>query len=219
MNGLTIRKVTSIAEFESLRHIWDELLTKCADRNIYLTWEWLFTWFKHYGKDKELSLELIEDETKIIGIIPLMSARYKFGPIGFNILENMGSTFPDYGGAILTERKEEAIATFLAYLHDKRMDGNTALVMSQIPKDSQFYYLLWEQSTSFRDSLVLYDKVITTCPYLPLPMTTDEYLRSLHRKRRGNLRRALQSLQQSHNAEFKKHTPDGNLKEEMRLFF
>ncbi|MBA7507578.1 hypothetical protein ES706_06298 [subsurface metagenome] len=219
MSGLAIRKVTNIAEFESLRDVWRGVLAKSGDRNIYLTWEWLFTWFKHYGDDKKLSLTLIEDKTKVIGIIPLMSSRYKFGPLRFNILENIGSTFPDYSGAILTERKEEAITAFLTYLRDEKIDGNIALIISQIPQDSQFLSLLRKQSSSFSDSLILYDKVITTCPYLPLPMSSDEYLNSLRRKRRGNLRRALQSLQKSHNVEFKKHTPGGNLKEEMQLFF
>lgn len=219
MSGLAIKKVTDIAEFESLRDVWGRLLAESGDRNIYLTWEWLFTWFKHYGGDRKLSLTLIEDETKVIGIIPLMSSRYKFGPTRLNILENIGSTFPDYSGAILTERKEEAVTAFLTYLQDEKIDGNTALIISQIPQDSQFLSLLRKQSSSFSDSLILHDRVITTCPYLPLPMTSDEYLHSLRRKRRGNLRRTLQSLQKSYNAEFKKHAPSGNLKEEMQLFF
>ena len=219
MSGLAIKKVTDVAEFQSLRDLWRSLLAKSSDRNIFLTWEWLFTWFKHYGEDKKLSLILIEDETKVVGIIPLMSSRYRVGPLRFDILENIGSTFPDYSGAILTERKEEALTTFLTYLWDEKIDGNTALIISQIPQDSQFLSLLRKQSSSFSDSLILYDKVITTCPHLPLPMTSDEYLHSLRRKRRGNLRRALQSLQKSHNVEFKKHVPDSNLEEEVRLFF
>ena len=219
MGSLTIRVITDSKEFESLRETWDGLLEKSYDNNIYLTWEWLFTWWKHYGEGKKLSILLIEDEGRIIGIAPLMQSRYRKGFIKFDVLENICSTNCDYSGIILTQRKEEAMTTLLAYLGRIISSSNIILRISQILKDSEFLSLLRKQHPPFAKSLILNERVLTTCPYMSLPATWDEYFYSLRRKRRGNLSRALKSLQKDHTVEFEKCAPSNNLRESMQIFF
>ena len=218
MSNLAIRIVTDNKEFESLRETWGRLSAKSGDNNIFLTWEWLSTWWQYYGQGKKLNILLIEDGNGIIGIVPLMLSRYQWGPLKYDILESIGSTSCDYNGAILTGRKEDCIATLLAYLENELVK-NKVLRMTQIPEDSEFLALMREQYPLFSKSLILDERVSATCPYIPLPATWDEYFYSLRRKRRGNLRRALQSLQREHAVEFKKHTYAGDLREQMQGFF
>ena len=82
MNNTTIRVVTETEELESLARVWDSLLPKCRDDNsIYLTHEWLSTWWKHFGERKKLNILLIEKGRQVIGIVPLMKTEYRIGLI------------------------------------------------------------------------------------------------------------------------------------------
>lgn len=204
-SNLTVRMVTDSKEFESMREVWNELLAKSSDNNIYLTWEWLFTWWKCYGENKKLSILLIEEGDRIAGIVPLMQSRYGKGFIKFDVLENISSTDVDYGGIILTERKEESVTALMTYLERIiSSSSNITLRMVQIPEDSEFFILVQKIYPQFSKTLRLDVKTLTACPFIALPATWNEYFSSLSRKRRHNLRRGSKLLQKEHSGEFKK---------------
>ncbi|NJN79108.1 MAG: hypothetical protein HC797_00780 [Anaerolineales bacterium] len=72
-NNISVTRVENIQQFESLREEWNTLLFQCPDRDIFLTWEWLFAWWKNLGQhDNALWLLLIYEADKLIGIAPLM---------------------------------------------------------------------------------------------------------------------------------------------------
>jgi len=207
VSNLVIRKVTDTNEFESLRGIWDELLEKSPDRNIYLTWEWLFTWWNYWAEGKELSILLIEKEGKPIGAAPLMKSQCGKGPLKFSILESIGMPMSDYGGIILTADKadkKEALLALINYLESEIVDYNTVIRLSQIPEDSDAFLLI-KQLCPPLSSLFIGKRVICLSPYIPLTTTWDEYFLSFSRKRRGNLRRALKQLKQKYNVKYEKY--------------
>lgn len=206
---LTVRLVTDTKEFESLRDVWDRLLEKSCDKNIYLTWEWIFTWWRHYGNRKNLNILLIEDESRIVGIIPLMFSRFGKSFIKFDVLKIIGIANADFDGVILTERKEECILSFIEYL-TKVIDNRTVLIFSEIPEDAEFLALMRSHYPTFSKSLIMNESVSTTCPYILLPTTWNEYFKSLRGKRRHNLRYALRSLQKKHAVEFRKFIANNN---------
>ncbi len=218
MSNLTIRTVTGIEEFESLQKTWGGLIARSGDNNVFLTWEWLFTWWQHFGQGKKLNILVIEDGSNVIGIVPLMLSRYQWGPFSYDVLESLGSASCDYHGVILTERKEDCANILLAYLKDELVK-NKFLRMTQIPEDSEFLALIRKRYPPFSKSLVLEEKVSATCPYVALPATWDEYFYSVRRKRRGNLRRSLQSLQNEHAVEWKEQAGAGDLREQIQGFF
>lgn len=217
MSNLVIRKVTAVDEFESLREIWDELLEKSPDRNIYLTWEWLFTWWKHYGAGKGLNILLIQDNSQIIGIVPLMRLKYGIGFLGFNLLENIGAPTCDYGGIILAQKEKEAMLALIDYLKDEMAGGNIILMMNQIREDSQFMTLLRRLYPSVSKSL-LYDEKALASPYVALPATWDEYFSSFSSKTRNTLRRKWRLLKKEHDIQFNKCNTDDNMANSVHAF-
>ena len=60
MSAVQVRRLTD-AEFGALRDDWNALLCRSAADNIFLTWEWLHTWWEHFGSNKNLLLLAIED--------------------------------------------------------------------------------------------------------------------------------------------------------------
>ena len=217
MSNLVIRKVTDASEFESLREVWDELLEKSPDRNIYLTWEWLFTWWKHYGAGKQLNILLIQDDNQTIGIVPLMRSRYKKGLLDFNLLENIGTPTSDYGGIILTQKESEAMLALIGYLKKEMASCDLILRMSQIREDSQFISLLRQLYPTFSNSLICDEREIAS-PYVLLPATWNEYFGSFSSKTRNTLRRKWRSLEKEHDIQFKKCNLDDNIADSVHAF-
>jgi CelD/BcsL family acetyltransferase involved in cellulose biosynthesis len=214
--NLEIRVVTDADEFRSLREPWDSLLVKSSDNNAYLTWEWLFTWWQHYGKGKKLNILVIGDGEQPIGIIPLMQASYGKPPFRIDVLENIGAMDPDYSGAILPERQDECLAVFLSYLEENL--GYSAFRMSRLIEGSEFLTALQELSPLAR-SLSMRLKTMTTSPYIPLPATWDDYLKSLGSKTRNTLYRKLKKLREEHVVEYQRYRPGGALRDKIQYLF
>jgi len=210
---LSIRVVTDPGEFVALRECWNELLQRCEDNNVYLTWEWLFAHWSHYGQGSRLSILLVEDQGRVIGIAPLMCSTYGRWPLRFKVLENISVADTDYSGVILAERKEEAVSALLEYIDEATRRDGVTVRLTQLPQGSRFLELLEKEYPRFSSSLVLDKRVMATCPYLPLPATWDEFFYSVRRKRRNNLRRALRALEKDFEVRFERATGGNDLKE------
>lgn len=217
-NNLKVRVVTDSEEFSSLRETWDALLAKSSDNNAYLTWEWLLTWWKHYGEGKRLNILLIEEGDKIIGIVPLMRVNYGRFPVRLDVLENISSMDPDYSGVILTERKQDCVAALLSYLEERINSGSIIFRLSRIAEDSEFLSLMRKRYPSLSKSLSLYERALASCPYILLPPTWDEYFASFRRKTRYKMRRDLKLLTKEHSIEFRKCGSNDDIRENVNIF-
>src|SRR5438105_559561 len=79
---MSVKLVSSESELESLRDSWREIYHSNANHSPFQTWEWNFTWWKHFGSPGKLRLLLVEEDGKPIGIAPLFhSNRYLGWPL------------------------------------------------------------------------------------------------------------------------------------------
>lgn len=219
MRSATIRVVTERGEFESLAGVWYELIQDVdSDNSIYLTHEWLSTWWKHFGEGKKLNILLIEKQNRVIGIIPLMRTEYRIGLFRVRALETIGSEYCNYVGLVRSGNGEEAITTLIAYLEDELVKNRLVLLLDLVPEDSKVLALLRSGSHLFSNNLASQERVTTLAPYVALPATWDEYYHSLSRNLRKQLRRASHSLQAAHSVQFQECNED-NLKYMLSEFF
>ena len=120
MNTTKIRVVTEAEEFASLKTVWNHLLQRCDTNNsIYLTHEWLSTWWRYFRQGKKLNILLIEQGNQVIGIVPLMKFECKITLLRFHVLETIGSLNCNYIGLIPPEYADDAMTAFLAYLEEE----------------------------------------------------------------------------------------------------
>ena len=219
MSNMTIKVVAESKDFESLAGVWNSLLPKCRDnKSIYLTHEWLSTWWKHFGERKKLNILLIEKGHQVIGIVPLMKTEYRIGLIKFNILETIGSSNCNYVGLIPPENREETIIALLGYLREELVESKLVIRLTLVPEDSVFLHLLRRHRALVSNNLVIKEKITTLAPYIALTANWDEYFGSLSQKKRQNLRRALRSLEKAHSVGFQRYTAD-SLEEGLNKFF
>lgn len=204
-----IRIISESNEFESLSEVWDSLIRKSKDNNpIYLTHEWLLTWWKHFGEGKKLNILLIEKEGQLIGIVPLMRTEYRIGLINIHALETIGSLNCNHICLVRSGKREEAVTAFIAYLEKEFDKGELVLRLTWVPGDCEFLDLLRSRISLHASNLIMQEKVKTLAPYITLPATWDEYSRWLSPNRRHVLRRKLRSLEKAHSVEFRDCTKD-----------
>ncbi len=198
-----IRVITEPGEFEAQSGVWNNLLQSNGSENsIYLTHEWVSTWWKHFGEGKKLNILLIEREKQIVGIIPLIRNEYRVGLFKLHALESMGAFNSNFVGLIPPENGEEVVTALLSYLVDELNRGNSIMMLKEVPEDSRFLGLLRRHASVFSKNVVVQEKVTTLAPYILLPATWDEYFHSLSRKRQWALRRGLRDSQKPHGFEF-----------------
>ena len=54
MAAITVETITDAATFRDLREEWTDLLDRSAADCLFLTWEWLYTWWTHLGVGRRL---------------------------------------------------------------------------------------------------------------------------------------------------------------------
>lgn len=210
---LRIKELNEYDQFIDLREQWNDVLKKSKDNNIFLTWEWLSTWWKHYGKERKLMILLAEDREKIVAIAPLTYSVYKL--LGFRLrkIEFLGIEHTDYCNFILAERKEESLKLFLKYLNKLSWD---CLELRPIPETAESITLLQKIR---RKTYIQNETVYSKCPYIPLSVSWDVFVKELSGNMRRNLRRRMRRLKEKCKVEFRRQDDIDSLKQDMKIFF
>jgi CelD/BcsL family acetyltransferase involved in cellulose biosynthesis len=68
---MRVERIEDPTRFADLREEWDELLAASPANCLFLTWEWLYTWWKHLGGRRRLHLLLVRDGRELAAIAPL----------------------------------------------------------------------------------------------------------------------------------------------------
>lgn len=112
-----VERVESAAGFERLREEWTALLAASAADCLFLTWEWLFTWWKHLAAGRRPSILTVRAGGELVAIAPLI-----LGARGWRSLWcvrsveflGTGSVGSDYLDVIARKGREETAAEALA---------------------------------------------------------------------------------------------------------
>ena len=209
-----MKEINEVDSFFELEDEWNKVLEKSKDNHVLLTWEFMSTYVKHFGK--KLKVLYIEDGNKIIAIAPLRLSRYNFaGLFGYNVIEPLAYMHADYTGLILAERDAECLKLFLKYLFQQ--DDWDFIYLYDIPGTSILSQLL--PSVSKELSIPFEFKNGVICPYLILPESMDILMSRISPSLRYNLRYYARKLKRDHGKiEFKRYDEIGSVEEAMYAF-
>jgi CelD/BcsL family acetyltransferase involved in cellulose biosynthesis len=211
---LIIREVNEYDQLMELQEQWNDVLGKSEDNEVFLTWEWLSTWWRHYGKERELMILLAEDGEKIVAIAPLMRSRYTlplFG-LGLRKIEFLGAEQTDYRNFILTEKKAESIRLFLKYLNKLNWD---CLEFKNIPETAESISTL---RLILGKTQMQNEKVSNTCFYTPLCVSWDAFLKGKSGGMKRSLRRRMKRLEEEYNVAFRRQDDINSVQQGIEIF-
>lgn len=191
---IVVEKIEDSSAFAVLRQEWNELLKSSASDCLFLTWEWLHTWWKHLAENRRLHVVTVRRDNRLIAIAPLVlsTRRWKrllpFPALEFMGTGGIGSDYLD----VLVRRSEERHA--LPALSGSLADSQHMLELSRVRRiAAQAGKLVGEIGQRGWVS----NRVATdVCPYIDLSgYDWPSYLATLGSAHRYNLRRRLRALE------------------------
>ena len=213
---MKIEEVTSMDKFAALKDQWNDLLVESGGDSVFLTYEWLFTWWEVFGAEYELFLLLCRDKAKgeLLGILPCY-LKTGGAPVKTRSLRLLGSEHvtSDFLECIARKGVEQDVyAAFFAHLAQKR-DLWDVIEMTDVPRSSAFAGFLREQQIlgPFKE-----EDTEKICPYIPLPGEWDEFLASLSPKTRRNVRYYRNNLGRQGSVEIEEVNTPEQLREVMQ---
>jgi len=174
----TVRKIDSVEEFEKLEPIWNDLLGRNETDVIFLTYEWLHTWWRIYGHDRRLYILAVEDDDQTVGLAPLMQSG--------GVIRFIGTPNIDYCDFI-GENKKVIVEEIISYLNRNR-DEWSRVELSQIPEDSSTRNYL--SNAAANAGLLSRMKKIETCYSYKFEGASEER-REFSLKRGSSLKRFM----------------------------
>jgi CelD/BcsL family acetyltransferase involved in cellulose biosynthesis len=175
---------TSIESFQQIEEEWEGLLAACPVNTLYLTPQWQEVWWDTFSNGKEMAGFYLREPEGVMAIASLAQQGDTFSLMG------NPETF-DYNDFLVRPGYE---ATFFPKLL-KRLDqkGFRTLQLYSLPESSTTLAHLppLAQEKGYSVEIIRED----VAPGLELPATWEQYLATLSKKDRHELRRKLRRLE------------------------
>lgn len=184
-------------DFKKLESEWGQLLEACEKDNFFMSWKWLSVWWHRYGFDLEWLLIGVRDGEQLIGIAPLCIKKVLYKKcIALREIQFIGS------GLICSEhldfislpgRHKEVLQKVCHFLFRDYKDWDIAKLTD---------IFIGSKTTDFFESQGAVIRNWTTCPFIGLPGTYEEYLKDLSKKARYNARKKVKNLEKAVSVEY-----------------
>lgn len=196
---LFIDEIGDTVRLRALANKWNNILSQSESDSIFLTWEWVFSWWQVYGGGKELCLLVLRGQDEdIIAIAPFyVRTRKILGGVPVNEIRFLGTgedVSPDYLDFIIKKGFEnEAINAFVKYLTVKK--GWDVANLTDMLSTSFTVKMLQKVATD--NGLMVESSNRATCPYIQLLPDWEEYIGSLSKNTRYNIKRRMRNLEKN----------------------
>ncbi len=178
-----------------MRAEWEELLSRAPAANIFLTFDWLATWWRHYGQAARLWILCAYEDGVLVGLAPLMiQERRLAGFLVYRRVAFLGTGISDRLDLLLTPGSERAVLTaIVTELRGRRWD---VVDLQEIPESSITAKVFPEVAESLGARVEVTEQSV--CPVVRLASDADAHLATLGHKLRRNIRHFGRKLRSEH---------------------
>ncbi|HAZ09628.1 MAG TPA: hypothetical protein DCY56_00770 [Candidatus Omnitrophica bacterium] len=114
---ITIEEIFNLDGLKQMEDNWGYLLKESGVDNIFLSFDWILTWWRCFSRGNSLFVLKIMDKDQLIGIAPLMIRRHTFFGLPVRTIYFIGTVVSDRMDFILTgPKKKESILAVLNYI-------------------------------------------------------------------------------------------------------
>ncbi|MBI4547786.1 MAG: GNAT family N-acetyltransferase [Ignavibacteriae bacterium] len=198
---LEVQEITDMSALKKLEPHWNRLLEECERPVVYLTYEWLTTWWNcHQNPNKKLMVLVVTDGSDVIGIAPFMQIekyylgmhmrkieflsmmRYAYSPV------NCSGTLD----VIIPNRHIEVLSAIVTHLKsiNHRWDY---LRLHPIPENAPSLEALRKES--LRHGFLFSQRKVFSNACIHATLSWEEYYRSRSHSFRKNLRYQANKLE------------------------
>ena len=190
---LTVHRATE-EEFQESRIAWNHLVSAMRFPSPFCTWEWICTWWEHFGRERELVPLFIYHGDELRGILPLF--RHRTPAVSQWLkgaaLDYCGATevYPDHLDIICAPEDVPACVTAAFDFLLARLPGWAWARLPMLAQDSDLLRAL----DSVRGKLQVAVRQVSIAPYIALTGSFEDYLAGLRSKERYNIRSRRKKL-------------------------
>ncbi|MCE5192761.1 MAG: GNAT family N-acetyltransferase [Candidatus Cryosericum sp.] len=159
---MEIELIEDMSAFAQLEPFWNQLVGESSINTCHSTFEWLFTWWRHFGADRRLLLLVAYEHGVPVGLAPLYIGN---GTTESNNLHFLGQGLSDYADFIVPRDRPEVTEVFISALLELHQSWD-GLDLEEIPAESPSRRYLDAAVSSGR--LEAAWQTTVRCPYLPI---------------------------------------------------
>ena len=186
-----------------LRNAWARVWHASADRSPFLTWEWVDTWWRHFGGNDQLEVVVARDHANdVIAIAPLLRARLGFTPLTTTMIVGIGQESADYGGFLLGDRPGETGPLLVNHVLDAVEHGAVSANLTRLRPDGDLLPIVREMTAGRSTRMALVNEEDAVYPYLDLSTVDDPEEAVTKLDTRNDVRRRTRRLAELHELHF-----------------
>ena len=214
--SLKIRTINTFAALSRMQHEWNSV----AAETPFSTWEWMFSWAESYLEESQLFVLAIETEQDgMVGLLPLYRTESRLEGRTLRAFGD-GEACTDYFNLFTQSREEdeviEVVAEWLIANSVDRELGWNLYRQPQVPHSNK-------RLQRFSDQLIEYGAGVSeqdgqNCWRIELPESWDDYLASLSKSHRKQVRRVVRNSLESGLANLETLTDESSVESALESF-
>ena len=203
--------ISTDKQFKQLKNEWDSLLKKSDNNNLFLTWDWCYTWWSTFSRKHDFKLKIVTTwkNNELIGIAPLYLRKYTLYGFTIKQLQLIGCSWSgpntfrsEYLDFIVDQNhKREASVGLIKHVYDEI--NWDELILGDIREDSLTSRLIQEHYSGGK----LLNRTVHQDSSIQIPLTTD--LKSYTKDLSANFRRSVFTkqiqLKEKEGVEYQQH--------------
>ncbi|MCZ6703708.1 MAG: GNAT family N-acetyltransferase [Ignavibacteria bacterium] len=221
LHNYQIKIITRQEEFEELEAAWNLLLKQLGNSNFFLSFEWMLTWWKCLGFEKELLIFVIKNGDETVGIAPLMKEKRSISRVSFYEICFISTIEVAYSpGAfsgtldiLINPEHESAREVFFRYLLTE-IKGWNRIRLHPLPEDSQTLRILHKIGQDL--NIKIDKKKVFDNAYLQIKESWETYFAGRPKKFRKNLVRAKKKLSENRKIAFVEYRNPEDINEALK---
>ncbi|MBK5254407.1 MAG: GNAT family N-acetyltransferase [Vicinamibacteria bacterium] len=212
--SLRVETVSDPATFTAMRGPWSQLLAESRSNTVFLTWEWLHSWWRHLAGDRRLALLTVRRAGELVAIAPFAASRNRW--LGLSTLEFLGTgrVGSDYLDMIIRRGEE---AETLQTLTDHVVRGAAVMDLRQVLASSASRRMA---SALRRSGCSIRARRTHRALFIDLRgLSFEAYLAGLGSQHRYNFQRRLRKLESSPGFAFECASSPARRAEVLKMLF
>lgn len=217
----SLRVVKSLEDLESISDRWNTLLEESSADNIFLTWEWVYTWTKHYlGSNQLWTIVVSNADDQLIGIAPLYirTARsyggFRLRELRFLGTEEVCSCYLDF---IVPDKQRKAVLfSIYRHLHEEAAGKWDLLTLAEVPAESSTIDI-WDEFVQ-EDGKVVEVVGFSSCPIINVSDRSENVLTSMSAKKRQTIGRKRRLLEKEGRVAYQQATSLQEIEKDLDAF-
>ncbi len=205
---LKIEAIETFSDFCALESEWRQLLDQIPGHTVFQTHEWMRVWWQTVRNNERMLVVIVRDSGKLVGLAPMMLAGRKHLRLTVRDIRFISTLKParsplSFSGSedfIILPGRESVLPPMLEKLVETAGQW-TYLFLQPVPVNSPLLEPLsrFAGNNKFRQ----YRRVILQNAFRRIEGTFEEYIQSLSRNMRKNIRRALRQFEEYANGNIK----------------